>query len=51
MDSKSLLGPRGELEIHHNGETYRLRITGTGKLVLNKRTQKGSETFPTPETR
>ena len=32
--SESLLGPRRELVITHNGREYRLRITQNGKLIL-----------------
>ena len=32
--SQTLLGPRGELVIIHNGREYRLRLTQTGKLIL-----------------
>ena len=32
--SDSLLGPRGELLIVHNGREYRLRLTQNGKLIL-----------------
>ena len=32
--SATLLGPRGELIIVHNGREYRLRITQNGKLIL-----------------
>jgi hemin uptake protein HemP len=34
VDSQSLLGPRGELLILHNGREYRLRRTQSGKLIL-----------------
>ena len=36
LDSASLLGSRGEVEIAHQGETYRLRRTRQGKLILTK---------------
>lgn len=36
IDSESLLGTRGEVEIFHSGETYRLRRTRQGKLILTK---------------
>ena len=36
VDSASLLGSRGEVEIAHQGETYRLRRTRQGKLILTK---------------
>ncbi len=31
-----LFGGAREIEIEHNGEIYRLRITRQGKLILNK---------------
>ena len=34
VESQSLLGPRGELVILHNGREYRLRRTQNGKLIL-----------------
>jgi hemin uptake protein HemP len=34
VSSESLLGPRGELLILHNGREYRLRLTQNGKLIL-----------------
>jgi len=36
LDSAMLLGNRGEVEIAHQGETYRLRRTRQGKLILTK---------------
>ena len=36
LDSAALLGSRGEVEIAHRGETYRLRRTRQGKLILTK---------------
>lgn len=36
LDSMALLGSRGEVEIAHQGETYRLRRTRQGKLILTK---------------
>ena len=36
LDSVALLGSRGEVEIVHQGETYRLRRTRQGKLILTK---------------
>lgn len=36
LDSAALLGSRGEVEITHQGETYRLRRTRQGKLILTK---------------
>jgi hemin uptake protein HemP len=34
VPSASLLGPRKELVITHNGREYRLRVTQNGKLIL-----------------
>jgi len=36
LDSSVLLGNRDEVEISHQGETYRLRRTRQGKLILTK---------------
>ena len=36
LDSAALLGCRDEIEISHQGETYRLRRTRQGKLILTK---------------
>jgi len=36
LDSSALLGTQGEVEIIHQGETYRLRRTRQGKLILTK---------------
>jgi hemin uptake protein HemP len=36
VDSADLLQGSRELLIQHEGETYRLRLTKTGKLILNK---------------
>ena len=36
LDSTTLLGAKGEVEITHQGETYRLRRTRQGKLILTK---------------
>lgn len=36
LDSATLLGAKGEVEIAHRGETYRLRRTRQGKLILTK---------------
>ena len=36
VDSSSLLGPRGEVLIHHRDQVYRLRVTAQGKLILTK---------------
>jgi len=34
VTSESLLGPRKELVIVHNGREYHLRLTQNGKLIL-----------------
>jgi hemin uptake protein HemP len=36
VDSKSLLGQSNYLDIAHEGEIYRLRITKLKKLILTK---------------
>ena len=36
FDSRALFGGEHEIGIIHAGETYRLRITLQGKLILNK---------------
>lgn len=36
IDSGELLAGKTELAIAHRGALYRLRITGTGKLLLTK---------------
>ncbi len=36
LDSAELLGARDEVLIVHGGETYRLRRTRQGKLILTK---------------
>jgi hemin uptake protein HemP len=36
VDSATLLGPGGELLIHHQQQVYRLRLTSQGKLILTK---------------
>ena len=36
IDSASLFAGRKEVQIRHQGELYRLRITRNGKLILNK---------------
>lgn len=36
IDSAALLGPRGEVQIVHQQQVYRLRITSLGKLILTK---------------
>ena len=36
LESTSLLGAREEVLISHDGETYRLRRTRQGKLILTK---------------
>ncbi|MEH6727203.1 MAG: hemin uptake protein HemP [Hyphomicrobiales bacterium] len=35
-DSHTLFGSSREIRIEHAGETYRLKITKLGKLILNK---------------
>jgi hemin uptake protein HemP len=34
VSSETLLGPRRELVIEHNGREYHLRLTQNGKLIL-----------------
>jgi len=34
--SDELFGRRNEVQILHEGEVYRLRLTKNGKLILNK---------------
>lgn len=36
IDSCELLGAADEIEIAHRGQTYRLRRTALGKLILTK---------------
>jgi len=36
LDSRALFAGEHEIGIVHAGETYRLRITRQGKLILNK---------------
>lgn len=36
LDSATLLSGHSEVEISHEGETYRLRRTRQGKLILTK---------------
>jgi len=36
LDSAELLGAKDEVAITHEGETYRLRRTRQGKLILTK---------------
>lgn len=36
VDSRQLLQGHRVVEIHHNGELYRLQATRTGKLILTK---------------
>ncbi len=36
IDTEHLFGDHDVIEIRHNGEAYRLRITKSGKLILNK---------------
>ncbi len=34
VDSRRLLGAKGELQILHGNRVYRLRVTMSGKLIL-----------------
>ena len=36
IDSSQLFQGHRSVEIHHNGELYRLQATRTGKLILTK---------------
>ncbi|MFP4215774.1 MAG: hemin uptake protein HemP [Phycisphaerae bacterium] len=36
IESSDLFAERNEVQIHHDGEVYRLRLTKNGKLILNK---------------
>jgi hemin uptake protein HemP len=36
IESADLFADRNEVQIHHDGEVYRLRLTKNGKLILNK---------------
>lgn len=36
IDSRELLGAASEIEIAHRSQTYRLRRTSLGKLILTK---------------
>ena len=36
LESRQLLQGHRAVEIHHNGELYRLQATRTGKLILTK---------------
>ena len=36
IDSRTLFGPAREIRIAHNGESYSLRMTRLGKLILTK---------------
>jgi hemin uptake protein HemP len=36
LDSENLLQGHRTVEIHHNGELYRLQATRLGKLILTK---------------
>ena len=36
LNTKDLFGEGREVRIHHQGETYRLRITAQKKLILTK---------------
>lgn len=36
IDIASLLGPEREVQLLHNGEIYRLRVTARNRLILTK---------------
>jgi hemin uptake protein HemP len=36
IDSSALMNGRRELVIRHNGQSYRLRVTASDKLILTK---------------
>jgi hemin uptake protein HemP len=36
LDSRTLFRDRTEIQIRHEGELYRLRLTRNGRLILNK---------------
>ena len=36
IESSELFAERNEVEIRHEGQVYRLRVTKNGKLILNK---------------
>ena len=36
IESEYLFAEKNEVNIHHHGEIYRLRITRNGRLILNK---------------
>jgi len=36
IDSRTLFGQAREIRISHNGESYSLRLTRLGKLILTK---------------
>lgn len=36
LDSRLLFRGRQEVQIRHDGEVYRLRVTRNGRLILNK---------------
>jgi hemin uptake protein HemP len=36
IESAYLLSDRKEVQIRHEGQVYRLRVTRNGKLILNK---------------
>jgi hemin uptake protein HemP len=36
IESSDLFADGNEVQIHHDGEVYRLRLTKNGKLILNK---------------
>lgn len=35
-ESPQLFGSNNEIQINHEGELYRIRITRNGKLIMNK---------------
>lgn len=36
IESRDLFTERNEVQIRHEGQVYRLRVTKNGKLILNK---------------
>lgn len=36
LDSRTLFARQKEVEIHHDGESYRLKLTRNNKLILVK---------------
>jgi hemin uptake protein HemP len=36
IESGDLFAERNEVQIRHEGQVYRLRVTKNGKLILNK---------------